>query len=121
MLSSNSFHELPSETANFICSHSNSLEYSFPLDFEEKIDIKEDKTYFAKTSKYIKYCPIDEYIPPICNEEKKPYRSRIAINHTKKLEFPKKKKISPIHSKVIMTKQISPRQIMIMSMTFLQY
>ena len=95
MLSSNSFHELPSETANFICSHSNSLEYSFPLDFEEKIDIKEDKTYFAKTSKYIKYCPIDEYIPPICNEEKKPYRSRIAINHTRKLEFPKKKENKP--------------------------
>ena len=99
MLSSNSVRDLPSETANFM-EGNNSLEYSFPLDFEEKIDIKEDKTYYAKTSKYIKYCPIDEYIQPISNQDKKPYRSRIQINHTHKLIFPKKKenKSNPIES-----------------------
>ena len=93
MLSSNSVKDLPSETANFmeVNNSHNSVDYSFPIDFEEKIDIKEDKTYYTKTSKYIKYCPIDEYLQPISIQDKKPYRSRVMINTTQKLEFPKKK------------------------------
>ena len=106
MLGCNSFHDLASETANFIGSHSNSLKYSFPLDFGEKIDIKEDKTYFAKTSKYIKYCPI--YYPPVCNEGKKALSFPHSNKSHKKIGIPeKKKKISQIHSIMIMIKQIS--------------
>ena len=64
--SNNSFKDLNSETANFM-EMSNNFEYSFPIDLEEKIDIKEDKTYYTKASKYLKYHPIDKYIPPISN------------------------------------------------------
>ena len=97
MLSSNSVKDLPSETANFmeVNNSHNSLDYTFPLDFEEKIDIKEDKTYYTKTSKYIKYCPIDEYLQPISDQDKKPYRIRVMANTTQKLEFQKKKENKP--------------------------
>ena len=100
-LSSNSIKDFASETANFI-ETSNNYEYSFPIDFEEKMDIKEDKTYFAKNSKYIKYHPIDKYLPPISNEDKKPLNAKIFINRTKKINFSKKKenkaKNNPIDS-----------------------
>jgi len=89
-LQSNSIKDfnLNSETANFI--DSNNYEFSIPIDFEEKVDIKEDKTYFAKTSKYIKYHPIDKYLPPIANEDKKPYTSKICFPRTAKINFEKK-------------------------------
>ena len=90
MLSS-SMKDLGSETANFFEASSNNYEYSFPLDFEEKIDVKEDKTYYAKNSKYIKYHPIDKYLSPLSNEDKKPIRARIALPRTRKIDFSKKK------------------------------
>jgi hypothetical protein len=90
MLSS-SMKDFGSETANFFEASSNNYEYSFPIDFEEKIDIKEDKTYFAKNSKYIKYHPIDKYLSPLSNEDKKPIRARIALPRTRKINFSKKK------------------------------
>ena len=88
--SDNSLKELNSETANFM-EMSNNFEYSFPIDLEEKIDIKEDKTYYAKASKYLKYHPIDKYIPPISNENKMPYKKRIPVNKTNEISFTKKK------------------------------
>lgn len=87
---SSSCKEFGSDTPNFI-ETSNNFEFSFPIDFEEKIDIKEDKTYFAKNSKYIKYHPVDKYLDPISNEDKKPYTAKISIPHTKKINFSKKK------------------------------
>ena len=87
---SSSCKEFGSDTPNFI-ETSNNFEFSFPIDFEEKIDIKEDKTYFAKNSKYIKYHPVDKYLDPISNEDKKPYSAKISIPHTKKINFSKKK------------------------------
>ena len=87
---SSSCKEFGSDTPNFI-ETSNNFEFSFPIDFEEKIDIKEDKTYFAKNSKYIKYHPVDKYLDPISNEDKKPYNAKISIPHTKKINFSKKK------------------------------
>ena len=89
MLSS-SMKDLGSETANFFEASSNNCECSFPLDFEEKIDVKEDKTYYAKNSKYIKYHPIDKYLSPLSNEDKKPIRARIALPRTRKINFSKK-------------------------------
>ena len=88
--SSNSLKDLNSETANFL-ELSNNYENSFPFDFEEKIDIKEDKTYFAKASKYLKYHPLDKYISPICNENKQPFKKRINYDKTNKISFSKKK------------------------------
>ena len=86
-LSSNSLKDLNSETANFL----EMSNYSFPIDLEEKIDIKEDKTYYAKASKYLKYHPLDKYISPICNEEKQPIKKRINYDKTNKISFLKKK------------------------------
>ena len=85
--SSNSLKDLNSETANFL----EMSNYSFPIDLEEKIDIKEDKTYYAKASKYLKYHPLDKYIEPICNEDKQPIKKRINYDKTNKLSFSKKK------------------------------
>ena len=89
---------LNSETANFMGS-SNNFEYSFPLDLEEKVDLKEDKTYYTKVSKYIKSSPIDKYLPTISNEKKKPYNTRIIASKTCQISFTKNKnKINQIDS-----------------------
>ena len=66
----------------------NSLDYSFPHEFDEKIQIKEDMTYLTKNSRYIKYHPIDQYTPPIPIDEKKQFKAK--IGKTKKINFTKK-------------------------------
>lgn len=66
----------------------NSLNYSFPIDYEEKIQIKEDPTYISKNSRYIKYHPIDQFLPSIPVDKKRKYKTRSA--KTKKLIFIKK-------------------------------
>ena len=66
----------------------NSLDYSFPHEFDEKIQIKEDMTYLTKNSRYIKYHPIDQYTPPIPIDEKKQFKAK--IGKTKKINFSKK-------------------------------
>ena len=66
----------------------NSLNYSFPIDYEEKIQIKEDPTYISKNSRYIKYHPIDQFLPSIPIDKKRKYKTRSA--KIKKLIFTKK-------------------------------
>ena len=88
--SSNSIKENPFETACFVDS-SNNFENSLPIDFEEKLEIKEDKTFYAKNSKYIKYHPLDKYLSPISNERKKPFQKKIVASRTNKISFSKKK------------------------------
>ena len=60
-----------------------SFNYSFPIEYEEKLQIKEDLSYFSKNSRYIKYHPIDQFLPT--QDETKKKRRII-----KKLKFPKK-------------------------------
>ena len=89
---------LNSETANFMGS-SNNFEYSFPLDLEEKVDLKEDKNYYINASKYIKYNPIDKYLHPLSDQKKKPYTAKIMVSHTNQISFTKNKnKINSIDS-----------------------
>ena len=58
-------------------SFENSFDYSFPIEYEDKIQIKEDVTYFGKNTRYIKYNPIDEYTTPIPIKDKKNFRNKI--------------------------------------------
>jgi hypothetical protein len=59
-------------------SFDNSFDYSFPIEYEDKIQIKEDVTYFGKNTRYIKYNPIDEYITPIPIKDKKNFKNKIS-------------------------------------------
>ena len=63
----------------------NSCEFSFPFDYDDKIQIKEDISYCIKNSKYIKYHPIDEYIWPISIKDKKQFNNK--IGKSKKINF----------------------------------
>ena len=58
-------------------SFENSFDYSFPIEYEDKIQIKEDVTYFGRNTRYIKYNPIDEYATPIPIKDKKPFKNKI--------------------------------------------
>ena len=69
----------------------NSYSYSFPLECEEKIQLIDDPTYFSKNSRYIKYNPIDYYLPPVPLDKKKPLFSR--IGKTPKIVFKRKEKM----------------------------
>ena len=59
-------------------SFENSFDYSFPIEYEDKIQIKEDITYFGRNTRYIKYSPIDEYATPISIKDKKTFKNRIS-------------------------------------------
>ena len=59
-------------------SFENSFDYSFPIEYEDKIQIKEDVTYFGKNTRYIKYNPIDEYVTPIPIKDKKNFKNKIS-------------------------------------------
>lgn len=58
-------------------SFENSFDYSFPIEYEDKIQIKEDVTYFGRNTRYIKYNPIDEYATPIPIKDKKNFKNKI--------------------------------------------
>ena len=59
-------------------SFENSFDYSFPIEYEDKIQIKEDVTYFGRNTRYIKYNPIDEFATPIPIKDKKNFKNKIA-------------------------------------------
>ena len=59
-------------------SFDNSFDYSFPIEYEDKIQIKEDVTYFGRNTRYIKYNPIDEYATPIPIKDKKNFKNKIS-------------------------------------------
>lgn len=66
----------------------NNFSYSFPIEFDEKIQVIEDPSYFYKNSRYIKYNPIDKYIKSVTPRKKKLPSARIIkppkINFSKK-------------------------------------
>ena len=66
----------------------NSLSYSFPIDYEDKIQLIDDPSYFLKNSRYIKYNPIDYYLPPVPPDKKKPFNAK--ISKTLKVDFRRK-------------------------------
>ena len=55
-----------------------SFDNSFPIEYEEKLQIKEERSYFSKISKYIKYHPIDQFLPsiPFLDSKNKKKRSK---------------------------------------------
>ena len=55
----------------------NSFSYSDPIGCEGKIQLKYDPTYFNKNSNYMKYHPIDRYLPTVPFNKRKTMKSRI--------------------------------------------
>lgn len=53
------------------------LNFSFSLDTETTIQLKDDPTFFFKNSGYIKYCPIDQFIPQVPEKDRQPITARI--------------------------------------------
>ena len=70
----------------------NSYSYSFPIECDEKIQLIDDPTYFSKNSNYIKYNPIDYYLPPVPVDKKKPLFAK--IGKTPKFVFKRKEKMN---------------------------
>ena len=67
------------------------LSYSFPIEDDDKIQFFDDPSYFSKNSKYIKYNPIDEFLPSIPYSKKKSFNAR--IGKTNKITFSERDKM----------------------------
>ena len=63
----------------------NTVSFSIHSDSDDRIKIKKDPSYFYKYSHYIKYHPLDQYLPPIPFNQKKSIKSKIV--KTEKLNF----------------------------------
>ena len=69
-----------------------SFSYSNPMECDGKIQLKYDPSYFNKDSRYIKYHPIDRYLPPVPLKKRKSMKSR--IGKTQKFIFTDKNKMN---------------------------
>jgi hypothetical protein len=68
----------------------NTISFSIPSEPDERIKIKKDPSNFYKFSRYIKYHPLDQFLPPVPFSQKKSNINE--IGKTEKLIFDKKDK-----------------------------
>ena len=86
-IDSGSYVNLLSNESNGSCALE-TFSFSLPINEDDKIQFFQDPSYFSKDSKYIKYSPIDKYLPSIPYDKKKflPPKHR----KTQKINFCKK-------------------------------
>ena len=68
----------------------NTITFSSPSEADDRIKLKKDPSYFYKYSRYMKYSPLDEFLPHVPFSQKKSNKSQ--IGKTEKIDFNKKNK-----------------------------